>query len=102
MRRYRAIFAVAVAARAQQHNSAQRNPTAHGMHHDTACEVVKLGPGAGFDPGLHAKILVPGNALKDRVQQPNNHRRGHQLGPEPGTLGNAARNNRRNRCSKGQ
>src|SRR5659263_573762 len=90
MGRDAAILAVAVGARAQQDHGGQRNPAAHRMHHHATGKVMKLGAGQAFDPALHAKMLVPGNALKKRVDKADDDRRGDQLRPEAGALGNAA------------
>ncbi len=45
-----------------------------------------------LDPSLHAKVLIPDNALEEGVNKTHDHRRGDQLRPELCPLGNAARN----------
>ena len=54
------------------------------------------------EPVLNAKIAVPDNAFKEGIDQPDNDRGGQHLRPEFGALGNAARDDRRNRCCKGR
>ncbi|MNV65941.1 hypothetical protein D3C71_1586650 [compost metagenome] len=66
------------------------------MHHNRAGKVVKLIPGDRFDPALHPKMVIPGDALEKRIHKTHNHRRRHQLRPELGALGNAPRHNGRN------
>ena len=53
-----------------------------------------------FDPGLHAKVLIPDNAFKEGVDQPNDHCRGDQLRIKTCSLGNAARDDGRNGSRK--
>ena len=56
----------------------------------------------GFDPGLHAKLLVPNDALKEGINQAHNHGRGQQLRVKARPLGNAARDDGRDGGCKGQ
>ena len=56
---------------------------------------MKLLPRHGFDPALHTKMLVPGDALKKRVHKAHDDCRCHQLRPELGALCNAARHDGR-------
>ena len=72
------------------------------MDHHAAGKVVELGAGQCLDPGLHAEMLVPGNALEEGVDQAHDHGRGDQLGPELGAFGNAARDDGGNGGGKGQ
>ncbi len=90
MRRHQPVFAVAVAARTQQQHSRQRQPTAHRMHHHRAGKIMKLFAGQSLDPGLNAELLIPDNALKEGVDQPDDHCRGDELRVKTGTLCNAA------------
>lgn len=48
----RSALAVAVAARAQQQHGAQGNPSAHGVHHHAAGEVVELCSGQRLDRSI--------------------------------------------------
>ena len=100
MRRNGAVFAVAVAARAEQQHGAQSHPATHRVYHHTAGKVVELGASARQQPGLDAQLLVPGDTLKQRVDQPDQYGSGNQLRPKLGTLGNPARNNGRNSSRK--
>ena len=102
MRRHHTVLAVAVVTGAQQDDGWQSDPAAHGVHHHRACKVMELVARDRLDPGLHAKVLVPGNALKEGVNKAHNHRRGDQLGPKLGPLGDAARNDGGNGRRKGQ
>ena len=77
MGRDSAVLAVAVAARAQQDNRRQRNPAAHGVDHNAAGKIMKFFARQVFDPGLHAKVPVPGNAFKKRVNEAHDHRSGN-------------------------
>ena len=72
------------------------------MHDHRTGKVVKFIARGRLDPGLHAKVLVPSDALKEGVHKTDNHSSGDQLGPELGPLGNAARNDGGNGRSKGQ
>jgi hypothetical protein len=63
---------------------------------------VEFGAGQRLDPGLHAEMLVPGNALEEGVDQAHEHGRGDQLGPELGAFGNAARDDGGNGGGEGQ
>ena len=63
---------------------------------------MKLLPGECLDPGLHPKMVIPGDPLKKRIHKTDNHRRRHQLRPKFGALGDSPRHNRRNGRSKGE
>ena len=102
MCRHQPVFAVAVAARTQQQHSRQSQPTAHSVHHHRACKIVELFSGQRFDPGLHAKVLIPDNPLEEGVDQPNDDGRGDQLRVKARTLGNAARDDGRDGRGKSQ
>ena len=52
-------------ARAEQQDGGQRDPAAHGMHHDRTGKVVELFAEAGLQPGLDAEGLIPGDALEE-------------------------------------
>jgi hypothetical protein len=52
--------------------------------------------------GACQEVVISGDALKQRVDQPDQYGSGNQLRPKLGTLGNPARNNGRNRCCKRQ
>ena len=53
---------------------------------------MELCAGYRLDPGLNAEMLVPGNALKKRVDKTHNHGGRNQLRVKTRALGNAARN----------
>ena len=86
------VLAVAIAASAQQDHSRQCDPPANGMHHDRAREIMEFLTRYRLDPGLHAEMLVPGDALEERVDEADDDRGSQQLRPELGAFGNAARN----------
>ena len=102
VRRHGAVFTVTVGARAQQQHGQQRQPAADRMHHHAACKVMEFGAGQLLDPALHAKLLVPHNPFKQRVDATHDHRGGDQLRPELGALGNAARDDGRYGSGEGQ
>ena len=102
MRRHRAVFAVTVATRAEQHDRRQGQPAANRVHHNGAGEIMELGTGQRLDPRLHAEILVPDDAFKKWIDESDDDGGGDQLRVKPRTFGNAARNDGRNRCCKGQ
>jgi len=51
---------------------------------------MELLAGDGLDPGLHSKVLVPGDALEEGVDEAHDHGGGNQLWPEFGAFGDAA------------
>ena len=51
---------------AEQDNGHERDPAADGVHDHRTGEVVKLFAEARLDPGLHAELLVPGDAFEER------------------------------------
>ena len=63
---------------------------------------MELGTEGGHQPGLHAQVLVPRDTFEEGVDQSHQHRRGDQLRIEFGTLGNAARDDRRDGRREGQ
>ena len=91
-----AVLAVAVGARPQQQHRRQGNPAPHGVHHHRTGKVVKSGPCQGGNGSLDAKVPVPGDAFKKWIDKAHDGSRCQQLGPELGTLCNAARHNGRN------
>jgi hypothetical protein len=72
------------------------------MHHDGTCEVVEFFSIVGFQPGLEAEGLVPGNAFEEGIDEADDQKGRGQLRVELGTLGDAARNDRRDRRREGQ
>ena len=72
------------------------------MNHHGTRKIVKLLASGGLDPSLHTKVLVPCDALKDGIDKSHDARRGDELRPKLGALGNATRYDGRNGCSKGQ
>ena len=72
------------------------------MHHDRTGEVMKFFARQRLDPGLHAKMLVPGDALEEGVDKAHNGGGCQQLGPKLCTFGNAARHDGGNGCGKRQ
>ncbi|KFB69629.1 MAG: hypothetical protein CAPSK01_000688 [Candidatus Accumulibacter vicinus] len=96
------LLGVASVACAEQKHCRQGDPAAHRMHHNGPREVVKFLPIAGFQPGLEAEGLVPGNAFEEGIDETDDQKGRGQLRVEPGTLGDAARNDRRDRCREGQ
>ena len=63
---------------------------------------MELSACGGLDPGLHAKVLIPGDAFKEGVHKTNNDRGGHQLGPKARAFRNTARNDGGNGSRKSQ
>jgi hypothetical protein len=57
---------------------------------------MKLVAGERGDPALDAEVLVPGDALVQRVDEADDDRGSDQLRPELGALGDAARDDGRN------
>ena len=102
MRRNGTVFAVAVAACAQQDHRGQGQPAAHGVHHHRACKVVKLSAGVGQQPGLDAPLLVPSHTFIQGVDHAHQNRSSDQLWPKLGALGNAAGDDGGNGGRKGQ
>ena len=97
-----AVFTVTVVTRTQQNDRRQSDPAAHGVDHHRARKVMELIARERLDPGLHAKVLVPDNALKEGVDKAHDHCCGDQLWPELGPLGNAPRNDGGYGGGKGQ
>ena len=91
MRRNGAVFAVTVAACAEQQHSGQGNPATHRMHHDRTRKVVELVARDFFQPSLETKMLVPGDAFEEGVNKAHDDGCCDQLGPKACAFGNAAR-----------
>ena len=72
------------------------------MHHDRAGKVVNLAAGQPLHPSLDTEVLVPDHALEHRIDQPDDGHGRDQLRPKTRTLGNPARNDRRNRGGERQ
>lgn len=87
---------------AKEQDRNQRNPTTNAMHYHRACEVVKSYAKLTFKPGLNAKIAVPDDAFKQRVNQTDGKEGRNQYWIESSSLGDTTRNNRRNCRSKSQ
>ena len=83
MRGHAAVLAVAAAARAQQQHRDQTDPAAHRVHDHGAGEIVELLAERGLEPGLHAEMLVPGDALEKRVDEADQQEGGGELRIEP-------------------
>ncbi len=63
---------------------------------------MKFSTSKSLDPGLHAKMLVPGNAFKKRVHKTNDDRCCNQLRVKTRAFCDTSRNNGRNGSGKGQ
>ena len=63
---------------------------------------MKLFSGQRFDPGLHAEMLVPDNALEKGINQADDDSCCDQLRIKAGAFGNAAGNDGRDGCGKGE
>src|SRR5665647_3224269 len=72
------------------------------MHHHGAGEIMKFGAGERLDPGLHAKMVVPDNALKKWVDKADDDGCCNQLGIKARTFCDTTRDNGRNGRRKRQ
>ncbi|CRQ65213.1 hypothetical protein PAERUG_E6_London_17_VIM_2_12_12_05731 [Pseudomonas aeruginosa] len=72
------------------------------MHHHGAGEIVEGRAELQLQPFLQAEIAVPHQAFEKRVHEGHDQRRGAQLRTEPGTLGDAAGDDRRDCRGEGQ
>ena len=68
-----AFFVIATTPCTQQQHRRQGNPSTHSMDDDRTGEVVELFGESGFEPGLHAEMLIPRDAFKEGVDQPDQH-----------------------------
>jgi hypothetical protein len=102
MRRNAAVLLIAPAPRAEQDHGGEANPAADRMHHHRAGEVVELFTEAGFQRGLDAVGLVPGDALEERVDEADQQEGGGELRAEARAFGDAAGDDGRDRRSEGQ
>ena len=93
---------VSPVAGAEEDDGGQGDPAAHRMYHDRPGEVMELLTIVGLEPRLDAKGLIPGNSLEQRVDEADDQEGRRQLRVEPGPLGDAARNDSRNRRREGQ
>ncbi len=80
----------------------EAEPASNRVYNHGTCKVVELLAKRTLHPGLNAKALVPGNAFKKRIHQPDQNRSGEQLRAEAGALRNPSRHDRRNRRRKSQ
>jgi hypothetical protein len=102
MGRHVAVLGVAAAPGTQQQNGGQGDPAADGMHHHRAGEVMELGTEGGFQPGLDAQVVVPGNALKKGIDKAHQQEGGDALGVEARPLGDATGDDGRDGCREGE
>ncbi len=83
-------FVVAAAPRAEQQHRDEADPAADRVHDDAAGEVVELRAERGLEPGLHAEVPVPGDALEERVDETDQQEGRRELRIEARALGDAA------------
>ena len=100
--RHQPALAVTTVAWPQQQHRRQRQPAAHGMHHDGAGEVMEARAKALLQPCLHPKVAVPDDALEERIDERHDQQGRAQLRGKARTLGDPAGNDRRDRRGEGQ
>ena len=102
MSEHAAVFAITTMTRPQQEHGCQRQPAAHGMHHNRPGEIMEAETKLRLDPFLNTKTAVPGDTFKGWVDQRHDHEGRDQLRIKPCPFGNTARNDGRDRRRKGK
>ena len=97
MRRDAALLRVAAAPRAEHQHGDEADPAADRVHDDAPGEVVELRAERGLEPRLDAVVLVPGDALEERIDEADEQERRGELRVEPRALGDAAGDDRGDR-----
>ena len=102
MRRDAALLRVAAAARTEHQHGDEPDPAADRVHDDAPGEVVELLAERALEPRLNAEVLVPGDALEERVDEAHQQERRRELRVEPRALGDAAGDDRGDRRGEGE
>src|ERR1700716_3232743 len=102
MRRDATLLGIASATCTQHHDGNQCDPATECVNHDAPREIMKLLAERGLHPVLNPEMVVPRNTLEERIQEPDKKECRGKLWIELCALGDAAGNDRRNRCRKCQ
>ena len=97
-----AVLRVASPPRTEQNHRHEADPASDRMNDYRSGEIVELRAESAFQPGLHAEVLVPCDALEERIHERHQQHRRGQLRIKAGAFGNPARHDRRDCRSEGQ